>query len=296
MKKLALLYSIVFTISLVTVWSVAKISVTRNLDNGEYRSFLFYAGIKKYSPTSQELAMTQGVGGEDLVIPQKNYSYFTSIQSNKAVYVTKVIPTPISDYTYFASTDLSMISLDSDMIYHDAYIALPLYDSDYYWGKYLDAMAGAKQLNYMPILAPGNHMAIIGDGYINIRPLYGYVQPPHYYFGSGVCWSSSTLGAMLDKANSQFKSKYGIDLVIYGSGDRSPHGGFYMTYTNNHHGYTIYAGNPTTDYRFRVNPAIANLDGMSDFKMKVVMLYTDNYPGASHGEALAAYIISNKEF
>jgi hypothetical protein len=197
----------------------------------------------------------------------------------------------------YRDTDFNSIIVDSDMIYRDALTELPLFDSDYYFRKYENGKAGAIQLNNMPILTPGKSIGVIRDKYINIRS--GYVQPPGYYYGSGVCWSTSTLGAVQDKANADFKAKFGYDLFTFRSGDRSPHPHQYQTYTNNHRGYTIFQvgyGVPATDYRFTVNPQLKNVEALKNIKLKIVMIYSDNHPSASHGQSLGAYILSNVQF
>lgn len=299
MKKLVALYTIIFIINFVFVLAVIRIVNAGKVNDGELRAYFSFAGIKKYVPASQNvIAATDSGGGEDMVLtPEKMSDYFSQILINNKNLDIKKVPTLSSNFKFYTGTDMSQIKVDPDMIYNNSFTELPLFDVDYYWGKYLNARAGATQLNYMPILTPGNSIGIIRDKFINVRQ--GYTQPPHYYYGSGLCWASSTLGALQDKANVDFRAKYGIDLFTFNPGDRTGHGGIYLTYTNNHHGYTIYQlgyGSGAPDYRFTINPALKNIEGLSDIKIKIVLLYSDTYPTASHDEALAGYIISNKEF
>ena len=299
MKKFAALYTIIFVINVVFVLSGVKLVDAGKIDNGELRAYFSFAGIKKYTPTSQEvLASTESGGGEDVVLnPEQMSSYFSQILTNNKNLDANEVPALGENAAFYSDTDMSPIKVDPDMIYSNSFTELPLFDSDYYWGKYHNGRAGAMQLNYMPIFVPGNSVGILRDKYVNIRE--GYIKPPHYYNGSGVCWASSTLGALQDKANADFRAKYGVDLFIFNPGDRTGHGGTYMTYTNNHHGYTIFQisyGSGAPDYRFTINPDLKNIEGLSDIKIKIVMLYTEKYPTASHGEALAGYIISNKQF
>lgn len=300
MKKLVALYTLVFVINVVFVLAVVKLVDAGKIDNGELRAYFSFAGIKKYTPSSDEIiASTESGGGEDIVLnPDQMSSYFTQILTNQKNLNSREIP-QLSEkaFLYAETTDMSPIQVDADMIYSNSFIELPLYDVDYYWGKYHNARAGARQLNYMPILVPGTSIGIIRNVYINIRE--GYIKPPGFYNGSGVCWSSSTLGAIQDKANADFRAKYGVDLFTFRPGDRIGHGHSYPTYTNGGYGYTIFqngVGIPGTDYRFTVNPNLKKIEGLSDIKVKIVMLYSDKHPNASHGQALAGYVISNKEF
>ena len=297
MKKFFLLYTIVFVANFVVVFGAIRIVEKNGLQNGELRASLVLAGIKQLEPTAEEFAMLQTRGGEDIVIQQvQTYNYFTLMERNSN-YEAKIVPAIDENYSIYIDTDKSGIVVDEDMIYNNAFKELPLHPNDYYYGKYLNARQGAKQLNLMPIFKPGDSVGIIRDQYINIR--IGYMQPPHYYYGSGVCWTSSTLGATLDVANEKFKAKYGLELFIHRPWDRAPHGGYYLTYTNNHRGYTIFQispGVPGSDYRFTINPQLANIPELSDIKVKIVLLYSENHPNASHGESIAGYVISNKEF
>lgn len=299
MKKLVALYTVIFVINIVFVLAVVRLVDAGKIDNGELRAYFSFAGIKQYTPSSEEvIASMESGGGEDVVIPvDKMSSYFSQILTSNKGLESREIPVLSKNASFYSGTDMSAIKVDSDMVYLNSFTELPLFDSDYYWGKYHNARAGAIQLNRMPIFVPGNSVGIIRNIYLNIRE--GYIKPPGFYNGSGVCWASSTLGAIQDKANADFRAKYGVDLFTFRPGDRTGHGGKYMTYTNNHYGYTVFQqglGIPGTDYRFTVNPNLKNIEGLSDIKVKIVMLYSETYPNASHGQALAGYVISNKEF
>ena len=299
MKRLVALYTLIFIINLVFVLTVVKLVDAGKIDSGELRAYISFAGIKKYTPTSENVVASGEVGGgEDMVLsPDQMSSYFSQIQINNKNLDSLDVPTLGEKAIYYLGTDMSSIKVDADMIYSNSFTELPLFDSDYYWGKYLNARAGAIQLNRMPVFVAGDATGIIGGKFINVRE--GYTQPPHYYYGSGLCWASSTLGALQDKANVDFRAKYGVDLFTFNPGDRTGHGGLYMTYTNNHHGYTIFQigyGSGAPDYRFTINPALKNIEGLRDIKIKIVIMYSDTHPTASHGESLAGYIISNKPF
>ena len=186
---------------------------------------------------------------------------------------------------------------DPDMVYKTAFLELPLISQDYYRNKYENAVAGAKGINRIPVLKPGDKTSVIRQLYIDINPGNGFVYAPAHYFGSGVCWSTSALGLMMNRANDQFKAKYGIDLFVYKAWDRAPHPDYYATYHGN--GYTILQmgrGDALQDYTFTVNPKISELDGMSDFKVKVVMLNSNHRENASHGQSIAGYVLTNKDF
>ncbi|MFQ5493480.1 MAG: hypothetical protein ACE5DX_04965 [Candidatus Dojkabacteria bacterium] len=175
---------------------------------------------------------------------------------------------------------------------------LPLYRQDYYWGKFENAKAGVDGLNDIPVLKPGDSVGVVKDKYINIESWKGYIQAAHgYYFGSGVCWSTSALGLMMDGANERFRDSYGIDLFVYDSWDRAPHGTWYSTYGG--YGYTILQiseGNPLQDYRFRINPKISQIEDLEDFELKIIMLSSREHPEAYNGESIAAMLISNRDF
>ena len=188
-------------------------------------------------------------------------------------------------------------NLDADMVYRNAFSEEPLFPQDYYYRKFENAVAGVNGVNKMPIIKAGDSYGVIRDKFINIKTWNGYVQPPGYYFASGVCWTSSMLGFLQDNSNKLFREKYGVDLFVFGRGDRGPHPDYYRTY--NGRGYTImqlHEGVPLQDYRFTVNPALKNMPELADIKMKIVMFASTVHPTASHGQSLGGYILSNKEF
>lgn len=202
----------------------------------------------------------------------------------------------------YGDVELSFPQLDSDMVYVNSFVELPLFEKDYYWGKYQNAKAGAESINKLPILKTGDNFSLIADKIINIKSYNGFIQPQYgYYFASGVCWSTTTLGYLMDQANHDFYTKYGIDLFIFDSDDRSPHSSFYQTYANANSGYG-YAimqrseGVAILDYSFTVNPQLANIPEFSDLKIKIVILSTEDHLTADHGQSIAAYLVSNLEF
>ncbi|MFQ5493398.1 MAG: hypothetical protein ACE5DX_04535 [Candidatus Dojkabacteria bacterium] len=187
--------------------------------------------------------------------------------------------------------------VDADMIYNNSFSELPLIEEDYYYRKYENAAAGVAGINKTPIMRPGDSIGVIADRFINIKTYNGYVQPPGYYFASGVCWTSSTLGFMMDNANWHFKKRFGVNLFVFGSRDRAPHPDSYETYHG--HGDTIMQiteGNPLQDFRFTINPRLKTMPEVANIKIKVMMLATDEHETASHGQSIGAYIISNKKF
>ncbi|MEI7579071.1 MAG: hypothetical protein WCJ58_03450 [bacterium] len=190
------------------------------------------------------------------------------------------------------------IKVDKDLIYKNSFTDVPLLAKDYYWRKYENALAGAQQLNTMPILKPNDRVELIRDQYIDIKTEYGYVRPGYGYpFGSGVCWTVTTLGLMMDQANRDFRAAYGIPLFVYSPGDRAPHTHYYETYGG--HGYTVMelsTGVPVQDYRFQVNPQINSRTDLSNFKIKIVIVATNSNNSAAYGQSLGALVISNYEF
>lgn len=177
-------------------------------------------------------------------------------------------------------------------------VSLPLYKEDYYWGKFYNGRAGVNELNNMPVLKPGNKISIIGNGYITLSPTRGYVRPGGgFYYASGVCWSVSVLGAIMDNANKEFEEEYGMSLFLFQNRDRAPHSHWYKTYkkSNNGRGYTIlkksYGGQ---DYTFKVNPAVRTIPGFKNARFKVVLWSKSNEKRAYRGEVLGGYVLSNK--
>ncbi|MBW7953448.1 hypothetical protein H3C67_01545 [Candidatus Dojkabacteria bacterium] len=204
----------------------------------------------------------------------------------------------IADFEYDYGRQTITLEDNPDMVYKNSFSEQPLFAEDYYYGKYENAAAGVLGLNKMPILRPGDSIGVVKDKYINIKTWNGYIRPTNgYYFGSGVCWSTSALGQLLDNANKSFKEKFGVDLFVYKKGDRAPHGDYYKTYSGR--GYTVFQaseGVPLQDYRFTINPEIAGNKDLEGLKLKIVMLATNEHATASHGQSIGGYIISNIEF
>lgn len=179
---------------------------------------------------------------------------------------------------------------------------MPLVAQEYYWGKYENAKAGVQGLNKIPVLTPGDDIEVVTEKYINIKSENGYIQPAYgYYYASGVCWSTTVLGGLMDNANADFQKKYGVNLFVFEYGDRSPHSKWYKTYeqANGGYGYAIYQlseGNPGLEYRFKVNPELDNIDELKDISLKIVMMSTDSHDKAYEGQSIGGYILSNIEF
>lgn len=186
----------------------------------------------------------------------------------------------------------------SNLTYHYYDFDLPLRKKDYYWGKWLNGKAGASEINNVPVLRPGNTISLIRDGYITLNGSRGYVRPKNgYYYGSGLCWSISAIGGMMDAANWHFIRNWGIPLFIFGPRDRAPHPSYYETYkpSNNGRGYTVIkAKSGGQDYTFTVNPEINRIRALQGFEVKIVMTWSNTYPGATNGENIGAYILTNK--
>jgi hypothetical protein len=140
------------------------------IDSNEYRAFFSFAGIKDFTPTSEEIAIAQTLGGEDPVINnQSGFSYFTQISTVTTDLSGKIVPVLDDNFEIYNNIDFTTLSVDSDMIYYNSFKELPLYPSDYYWGKFTNAVAGVNQINNIPILNPGKRIATIGDRYIDVK-------------------------------------------------------------------------------------------------------------------------------
>jgi len=204
------------------------------------------------------------------------------------------------EFTY-GRRKLSEPKVDADMIHVSSFTEQPLYPQDYYAGKYINAKAGVNQLNLIPILNPGDNIGLIRDGYINLRGP-GYIRPPNgYRYGSGLCWSTSAIGALMDKANMDFQDKFGLSLFVFAPGDRGPHSDYYQTYqnANNGRGYTVLqlsSGAPLQDYRFTINPELNNRKDLADIKIKIVMVASEDHEWGTYGQSIGGYILSNKKF
>ncbi|MCA9383044.1 hypothetical protein KC909_01640 [Candidatus Dojkabacteria bacterium] len=209
--------------------------------------------------------------------------------------ITNVVLEEVQVYEQqFALADQN--GYDRDMKFSNTKSEQPLVAQDYYWGKYINGSAGAKQINSIPVLKPGDRVALLGDNVFQLYASNGYVKPSGYHYASGLCWSSSALGLLQDNANKAFQEKYGVPLFVFNYGDRGPHGHYYATYGG--YGYTVFRQNgvPVQDYRFTVNPALADIPELADIKVKIVMTYTDEHPTAAFGQSIGGYIQSNKEF
>jgi len=194
--------------------------------------------------------------------------------------------------------ETSAYDVSTAMPYKHFGIDFPLKPRDYYWGKWLNAKAGAGEINKIPELVPGNRINLIRNGYLTLSPAAGYVRPTNgYYYGSGLCWSTSVLGGFMDAANWHFTRTWGIPLFTFNTYDRAPHPSYYETYKNSNNGYgytVIKIGSGGRDYSFNINPEVGKIRALGGLKIKIVLNWTNKFPGASHGESIGAYLLSNK--
>ncbi len=188
------------------------------------------------------------------------------------------------------------VQTEPGMIYKVFEVNYPLAREDYYIGKFTNARAGNFEINKMPVVAPGSSVALIRDGFITLNRSYGYVYPPNgFYYASGICWSVSVLGGMLESVNAEFQRRWGMPLFNFIQA--SPHAGVYKTYqnSNNGGGYTIVKrGRGGVDFEFQVNPQVQHYPFFQDLKLEVLMISQDNHPDGYRGESIGAYLISNK--
>jgi hypothetical protein len=181
------------------------------------------------------------------------------------------------------------------------YVELPLIAADYYYGKHINASIAAKEINTMPVLMPGDRVAILANGYLTMSAGKGYIKPyGDFMYASGVCWATSTLGALMDEANRQFLEKYDMPLFIFEYGDRWPHKDPYATYnaSNGGYGYSVsrIGGYPAADYRFTVNPKLLEDPELVNLQLRIDMGSTESHSWGYAGQAVNATLYSNIEF
>ena len=195
---------------------------------------------------------------------------------------------------------LGETTIPENLTFKGVQVDYPLTPEDYYYGKYENGKAGADEINKVPVLRPGDRVRLIRDGYITLYRGKGFVMPGKgYYYGSGLCWSISVVGGLMDDANSEFQAKWGIPLFVFQPGDKAGHKKTYSTYaaSNNAYGYSViklrHGGGQ--DYSFTVNPEISNIPELRDLELKLVMTSTDTHETASYGQSIGGYILSNKD-
>lgn len=176
---------------------------------------------------------------------------------------------------------------------------MPLAQEDYYWGKYTNASAAVKELNTVKTLTPGERVELIGDNYLTFDKSFGYVKPgSDYYYASGVCWTMSTYGMAMDEANKSFEAKYDMPLFVFEYEDRIPHSRKYTTYTgsNTGNGYTVAKGpnGPAPDYKFTVNPELAEDEILKQIRVKIVLNDEENTKGYNN-QNIGAEVFLNQE-
>lgn len=191
--------------------------------------------------------------------------------------------------------------LPETLDYKGGFVALPLYPEDYYYGKHINATAAVKELNKISPLSPGDRVRIIRDGYLTMKAEEGYTKPGgNFVYASGVCWTVSTFGAIMDKANQEFTDTYGLPLFVFGYLDRGPHKKAYRTYTGSNYGYgytvAIDPSGYVFDYSFTINPELSNIPELADIKVDIVMKSVTNHRAGYNGESIEGYVITNLNF
>jgi len=297
MKKIIFINTISIVL-VVAIWSVTTTIVNAHgyePNDTQLYSILGFVSQAKRATVSNTLNVSSEEGADSKNIDVIIHDDLQVVIDDTGLEGLDVLQEYEKSYGEIDTTD---IKVDSDMKYHNSFYELPLYPEDYYWRKYENAAAGAMQLNNMPILHPGDRIAVIGDVYINIKANNGYLRPAYGYgFASGVCWSTSALGLMMDEANKDFESMYQIPLFVFGRYDRAPHSHHYKTYHGG--GYTIlqkHTGIAVQDYKFTINPDIANHPNLKNLKLKIVMVATNTHETAAYGQSIGGFIISNYEF
>lgn len=171
-------------------------------------------------------------------------------------------------------------------------VSLPLKEEDYYDGKFTNARRGSEELNAnIGIIDSSDEYKVVGDRIVNIDTSNGY-SGTEEGIGYGICWSVSAMGYAQDKANEEFRSKYGFNLFEYT--DRSGHSKTYATYApvNNGYGWSIYQpdeiSSHTQEYSFRVNPRV--FEEFPDAEVKVEVTPSTANPDAYNGESIGATI------
>ncbi|MBN2015500.1 hypothetical protein JW766_01575 [Candidatus Dojkabacteria bacterium] len=208
----------------------------------------------------------------------------------------------LANYTNvaYAQGGETLVEDDKDMVYKKLYVELPLYPEDYYYGKHLNATAAVNELNSIPPLRPGDRVQVINDGYITLNSAKGYIKPPgDFYYASGICWSVSAFGAVMDEANRKFEREYGMQLFIFNYADRIAHNDYYRTYvaSNFGYGYTVVKmPDWVTDYKFTVNPELMNHQYFKNLKVKIVMVSTTDNSRGYAGQSIDGYILTNLDF
>jgi len=119
-------------------------------------------------------------------------------------------------------------------------------------------------------------------------------------YASGVCWSTSAIGLLMDEANDVFTHKYQIPLFVFERGDRSPHPVRYATYAPSNYGlgYSVvkYAGGYCADYSFTVNPALKDHPKFKNIKINIVMTSSESHESAYLGQSIGGYLQTNIDF
>lgn len=191
---------------------------------------------------------------------------------------------------------------DNDLIYKKHLVELPLFAGDHYYGKHINAAAATRELNRIPILEPGDHVEVINQGYLTMHSSMGYVRPPYagFLYASGVCWSTSTLGTLMDEVNKEFALEYGEPLFVFSAYDRLPHNHAYTTYKDSNYGFgytvvkSVWGGG--TDYKFTVNPKLSEFPQFKNLRLKIVMSASEDHENAYLGHSIEAHIRTNIDF
>jgi hypothetical protein len=203
-----------------------------------------------------------------------------------------------------SKTEIPVVKVDdkpSVLSFEKTYVELPLYAADYYYGKHINAGIAANEINLVPVLKPGDRVSLISDNYLTITRDKGYIKPPgDFLYASGVCWTVSTYGYLMDEANKDFEAKYGMPLFVFERWDRLPHKDPYSTYgaSNYGYGYTVskVGGQVGADYRFTVNPELNKYPHLKNIRIDIVVEAPDNHSWGYSGESIGAYIVSNIDY
>lgn len=201
------------------------------------------------------------------------------------------------------TTEISSVLGETDdpsLKFNKHLVEIPLVRPDYYYGKHINATAAVAEINQTAPLTPGESISLINDGFLTMSSARGYISPgTGFLHASGVCWSTSTLGLMMDEANKNFENKYGLDLFVFQPGDRLPHPAKYATYadSNDGWGYAVvksYKGGK--DFTFTINPEIENNSRLKNLKVEVVMISREDNKEAFLGQSIGAYLRTNVDF
>lgn len=168
------------------------------------------------------------------------------------------------------------------------YIDLPLFEADYYEGKYENAVAAMTEFKYnVDFIKPGDEIGLYRYQLLTMSPTFGYVDTDSGW-GSGTCWFVTTMGGLIDQANVQWKEQYGYELFIIH--ESHPHPIFFKSYpVNNGYGYNIQSLSDGTrkDYIFSVSELAQNDVDVLWFEFSS----TESDPNAYLGQSVSGKLV-----